>query len=194
METIFNCDGCETSIEREADVWHASEISGKEFCDGCWTEDINAGSSAFIVGPDFASLENEPVRALIGNHFVINKYGDDWDWDSHSKNVKFRRAYHSTDAWRGYYETKIEGWTEIVDGWTTGGWGDPTAERKLPFNKWAEALYEGKIVSPVNVAVITDPTSNVFSTAVGVHVPDDKADEFREWLNGELENLRYALS
>ena len=98
METIFNCAGCEKGIERENDVWHTSEISGKEFCDGCWTADINEGSSAFIVGPDFASLENEPVRALIGNHFVINKYGDDWAWDTHSESVKFQRAYHSTDC------------------------------------------------------------------------------------------------
>jgi hypothetical protein len=82
----------------------------------------------------------------------------------------------------------------VLSGWTTGGWGDPTAERKLAFNKWAQSLYDNDTVPPVDIAVATDPTSNVFSTAVGVFVPEDQVEEFTQWINGELDNLRYALS
>jgi hypothetical protein len=49
-------------------------------------------------------------------------------------------------------------------------------------------------VPPVNVALITDPTSNVFSTGIGVWVADPDVDTFNEWINGELDTLRYALT
>jgi hypothetical protein len=46
----------------------------------------------------------------------------------------------------------------------------------------------------VNVALVRDPTSNVFSTAISVLVADGNVATFTEWLNGDLENLRYALT
>ena len=187
-ETIITCDNCSTEIDAENDVFYGSEINGNSYCPTCFESDLQSASTAFLVGPDYPLDGEGPTRIVIGDWFIQDRWGDTWT------GINFTRVYNNTSAWRGYYETTIEGWTEILGGWTTSGWGDPTADRKAVFNEWAEQLFEGNIDVPVNLAVVMDPTPNVFSTAIGVHVPTDQVEHATQWLNGELDNLRYALS
>lgn len=187
-ETIIKCDSCTDDINTDEDIFYGSESSGKTFCESCYIDDRQSASSLFITGPNFQNSDNEPVTFYVSEHFVEDKWGE------YISEPKVSRTYVSSSAWRGYHETTIEGWSEVLSGWTTGGWGDETAQRKLAFNQWAESLYESDTVPPVDIAIATDPTSNVFSTAIGVFVPTEKVEEFTQWINGELDNLRYALS
>lgn len=187
-DTLIKCANCGDIIDTESDLFYGSEINGNTYCPTCHRSDLEDASTALFVGPDYFRAVAEPVQILVGDWFIEDRYGDPFT------DVEFTRTYVRTDAWRGYQETRLNGWTEVLSGWTTGGWGDPTADRKQPFNEWAEGLYNGEIVPPVNVAVLTERTSNVFSTAIGVFVPDADVDTFTTWLNGELDNLRYALS
>lgn len=108
--------------------------------------------------------------------------------------LTIKREYVSTSGWRGYENTTIEGWENVLDGWTTGGWDDPIAQRKADFNNWAEALIAQEIYPPCPVAIVTDPTSNVFSTAITVLVKADNVQTFREWLVDDYEDLHKSLS
>ena len=118
----------------------------------------------------------------------MTEFGDDlYDVD-----LTIDRQWVSSDAWRGHYNTTIDGWTEVLNGWTTGGWDDPIAQRKVTFNEWAEQVLKGEIVLPVAVAIIADPTSNVFSMGIGVLTPDPEA--FKEWLGTEFGELHKSLT
>jgi hypothetical protein len=165
----------------------SSEVNGETYCETCHHNDMRDASTIMLTGPDYDRDDEGPYRIFVGDWFVEDLWGDP------CSDLKITRTYKSS-GYRGYHETLITGWTEVLSGWTTGGWGDPTAERKQPFNVWAQDIFDGTSVPPVNLAIITDPTSNVFSTAIGVSVPDDQVDTFTEWVNGELDNLRYALS
>jgi hypothetical protein len=79
-----------------------------------------------------------------------------------------------------------------MNGWTTGGWDDPIARRKATFNQWADSVLTGEVVPPVAVAIVADPTSNVFSMGISVLTPEPKA--FKEWLDAEFDELYEALS
>ena len=184
-DTLTTCANCSDEIDTENDLFYGSEENGQTYCPGCHHDDLANASTAFVTGPDYP----ESPQILIGEWFIEDNEGDPWTGE-----FTFQRSWRASDGWRGFWETTIDGWTEILSGWTTGGWGDPTGQRKDTFNRWAESLFTGKIVPPVNVAIITDPTSNLFSTAIGVFVPTDSVETFTEWVNGELDNLRYALS
>jgi hypothetical protein len=127
-------------------------------------------------------------KIYVGDLDIHDEYGDS------ISGLKIKREYVSTDAWRGYYNTTIEGWVNVLDGWTTGSWGDPIADRKANFNEWAEALLTQEIYAPCSVAIVTDPTSNVFSTAITVLVKKDDVESFRAWLSDDYDNLYNALT
>lgn len=187
-DTLIKCANCSDQIDTDNDVFYGSEVNGETYCETCHHNDMRDASTIMLTGPDYERTSEGPYRIFVGSWFIEDLWGDP------CSDLPISRIYKSTDAWRGYSETLIEGWTEVLTGWTTGGWGDPTAERKQPFNVWAQDIFDGTTVPPCNLAIITDPTSNVFSTAIGVSVPDDQVDTFTEWVNGELDNLRYALS
>lgn len=192
-DTLIKCDNCSDQIDTDNDMFYGSEINGNTYCEGCHHEDMNGASVIMLTGPNWDRTSEGPYRIFVGSWFIEDLWGEPHG-DHQFSDLKITRTYKATNAWRGYSETVIDGWTEVLAGWTTGGWGDPTADRKQVFNEWAENLFTGEIVPPCNIAVITDPTSNVFSTAIGVFVPDAEVDTFTAWVNGELDNLRYALS
>jgi hypothetical protein len=186
--SIIDCAYCNDDIDTDVDNFYGSEIDGFTYCETCHHSDMEHASTALMAGPDYPHDSEGAIRIYVGDWFIEDRWGEVYN------DIEFEREYKASDAWRGHYETRIKGWTEVLSGWTTGGWGDSTAERKQAFNTWAENLYTGEKSSPVNVALITDPTSNVFSTAIGVFVAEEDADTFTTWVNGELDNLRYALS
>lgn len=185
MTETLKCAHCEDPIDSENDEFYGSEHDGNTYCPTCYRQDLEYASTAILVGPDYP----DPVRVFIGDWFIEADYGDPWNGP-----ITFDRAYKSTGGWRGYYETRIDGWTEILSGWTTGGWGDSTSLRKQDFNEWAESLITQEQTSPVNVAIITDPTSNVFSTAVGVWVADKDVETLTQWLGETADELERSLA
>jgi hypothetical protein len=187
MKTETLCSGCQTAIDTENEMYWPSHRTDDVFCENCRINDMGYASTIMLFGPDFPPTSNGPHRVLVTDHFVEDQWGEEFN------DLEVEHRYVHTSAWRGYQETKIVGWTEMVDGWTTG-MPDDTVARKIDFNEWVEDLAEEQIIPPVNLAVIMDQTSNVFSMAIGVHVPAEQVEDFTTWINGELSNLRYALS
>lgn len=175
----IKCTECEEAIDPDNDDCQWSNVKEDWVCYGCYESDLSYVSTVTYIRPG-----DDPFKVYVGDLTVMNEWGDEVD--------DVRRGYTHTDGWRGYHTTRLDGWTEIVDGWTTGNWGDGTGARKATFNEWAEALYTGDLEAPCEIAVVADPTSNVFSTAVGVWVADENVDLFNEWLGEEQHEELYA--
>lgn len=84
----------------------------------------------------------------------------------------FRLLYHSTDAWRGYYEAvAIEGtgWEKVEDGSVTGEWDDaPEGTRPSTVEERINRFTELEAAEGREVVVVVTPTSNVFSMGFDV--------------------------
>ena len=179
--TFTNCKQCQAEFDTESEGQFSSVLDAC-VCDSCYQNDLEAPSTVFYV------KAGEVTKNYIGDIVHINEYGDDID-------LEVTRQYVSTDAWRGYYTTTINGWETILEGWTTGGWDDSTSARKELFNDWCSQVVEYP-PSTLNYpfAIIIDATSNVFSTAITVQVPSNHVSDFREWLGEELSELSKSLS
>jgi hypothetical protein len=178
---IANCTNCEASFDEEAEGYFSSAINGL-VCDACYQNDLEAPSTIIVI------RDGEVSKYYVGDIVRINEYGDDTD-------MEITRKYTASDSWRGYFETTINGWETILEGWTTGGWDDGTSARKELFNDWCSQVVEYP-PSTLNYpfAIIIDATSNVFSTAITVQVPSNHVSDFREWLGEELSELSKSLS
>lgn len=179
-DTITNCPECKEEFDtQECGVF--SEIAGDYYCEACYQSDLEYASTLIVFD------RGEVKRYNIGDLFRVNEYGDD-------ASIEVERKYTSTDAWRGFHNTSVVGSVTVLDGWTTGGWGDPVADRKAVFNEWLENNLEYPPVIPYSFSVSIDPTSNLFSSSITVQVGADNADDFKFWLAEELDQLQQALS
>lgn len=176
------CFGCDSTIDTETDSIHCFYKNGDYYflCGGCYDEDLEYASTVYRV------VEGTKRKYYIGDWVKMDEYGD-------TVTEPMSREYISTDAWRGYYETSVEGYTEVLGGWTTGGWDDAVARRKAEFNEWAESVLEGTVTAPFEILFVLDRTSNVFSQSVRVLVRD--TDEFVKYFGTmQIKDLKYALS
>lgn len=175
--TTTKCNSCETEFDTDTGGVF-SNITESDYCDQCYGDDIDGSSKVIFV------FSNGGVKQLfIGNAFRTDEYGDEYH------NEKIKREYISNDAWRGHYETTIEGFTEVLGGWTTGSWGDPIADRKALFNDLSTRMVNEELNPPCVVALVFDPTSNLFSVAVSVLVPTGSEEVFKLWLEQEGHTL-----
>ena len=183
------CCECNDLVDTEVE-YYWSEVKGDYLCLSCYEGDSSHCSTVQIIGSE--SID----KFYIGDHIRMTEYGDPIDWVTDG-NLKFDRKWVSSGGYRGHNETTIEGWDTVVEGWTTGGWDDPIARSKQVFNQWAEALLSEDLVPPTLVAIVSDPTSNVFSMGISVLVPSESKEAFITWLNEQevtLEDLESSLS
>ena len=179
------CIECKESVDPEGnDDSRWSSVKEDYVCYSCYENDTSHASTIHLIQGD------EVVKIYVADLDIFNEYGDPID----SSKLNIKREYVSTSGWRGYHNTTIEGWDDVLTGWTTGSWGDPIADRKANFNEWAEALLSQEIYPPCSVAIVTDPTSNVFSTAITVLVKKTDIESFRSWLSDDYDNLYSSLS
>lgn len=166
----MNCSACEQCIE---DDEYRIGQDQETYHQGCFDSEFDYASTVMII-----QSGQEPAKVLVASHGVYDEWMDEYLGD-----LKITRAYHRTDGWRGYYETRIEDMEEIASGWSTGDWGDSISDSKQAFNRWVDDLVSGEIDLPegLTVALTFDPTSNVFSTGCGVWVND--TDLFEAALN-----------
>lgn len=180
-DEVAKCCECNDDVNIEVDYgW--SHVEDAYLCPSCRESDETHSSTVQIVE------DGSVTKYHIGDHIRMNEYGD----DLYDTNLTIDRTWKSSSAWRGHYETTIQGWTEVLVGWTTGGWDDEIARRKQTFNNWVEGLLDGSLACPVPVAVVSDPTSNVFSMGISVLTP--QPNEFNDWLGIEAEELKVALA
>ena len=182
-ETVNKCCECEEIVDTEGDFgW--STVKEDYLCWGCYESDQNHASTLQVID------DGAVFKYYIGDHIRMDEYGD----DMFRTNITINREYIHTDGWRGHFETTIEGWTEVMTGWTTGGWGDPIADRKAIFNQWAERLLTGEITYDFPIALVSDPTSNVFSMGISVLTPNPTELEKVMQDGGDYFLLKNALS
>lgn len=182
--TTTKCNSCDTEFDTDTGGVF-SNITESDYCDQCYGEDIDGSSKVIFVSS--AGVE----QFYIGDAFRTNEYGDEY------YNESLKREYISTDAWRGHYKTTIDGYTDVLSGWTTGAWGDPTADRKQLFNDLSTQLINEDLIPPCTVVLVLDPTSNLFSTTVSVLVPNGSEEIFKNWLTEEgltINDLQHSLS
>jgi len=178
------CVECKEPVDPEGnDDSRWSSVKEDYVCYSCYESDTQSCSTIHLIEGDLV------VKIYVGDLDIFNEYGDPVDGS-----LRIRREWVSSDTWRGYHNTIIAGWVDVLSGWTTGGWGDPVADRKANFNEWAEALLTQEIYPPCSVAIVTDPTSNLFSTAITVLVKERDVKSFREWLSDEYDDLNSSLS
>lgn len=174
LETVVTCAECDETVDLDCECGYWSDTAEGFVCQGCWDSAFEHASCAYLAGPGVElELGERSIPALyVTEHGIFDQWMEGVD-------SPLVRAYHRTDGWRGYYVTRVTepGWVEVAAGWTTGDWGDAIADRKQDFNAWAESVITGDVVPDHPVWIITDPTSNVFSTAVSVWVPDQYADK-----------------
>lgn len=171
--TCVGCDAhsCTERLDGSGD-WRYSNLRGDLICSGCYESDTEYFSTVILFHPS----ETEPVKYYVGSYVSMDQWGDDAP-------SGMERIYHSTDAWRGYYETQVPGTIEIDSG--ADLWGQETDVRSL-----AERIQEDHKngILPVPVYVICDLTSNVFSVAMTIRINPADRITFDRWLKNEEEN------
>jgi hypothetical protein len=181
-DTTQTCAECSEVIEGPyADDARWSPVKEAMVCWPCYEGASQYASTLYHVGPDFVE------KVYVHDLDIHDEWGE-------GVLLPISRRWVSTSAWRGYYTTEVEGFVEVETGWTTGGWGDPTSDRKQTFNDWAQSLVEGAVNPPVDVLLTFDPTSNVFSTGVGVLVRKDDVEAFTNWVGEEAKALHDSLT
>jgi hypothetical protein len=181
-DEIQACAECGETIDGPyADDARWSPVKEAMVCWPCYESASQYASVVYVIDGDGVT------KVYVHDLDVHNEWGDEID-------LPATRTYVHTSAWRGYYTTTVEGFVEVETGWTTGGWDDPIAHRKQTFNDWAQSLIEGEIVPPVRVVLTFDPTSNVFSTGVGVLVRTDDVESFEDWIGDTARVLHDSLT
>lgn len=189
MSDVKICCVCD---ERVDDDYGWSNVTNEVLCEGCQNQDFSSASKVSVV------YKGKTEVFYIGDHIRFNEHGDDmYDpdlWKLWDLRFKFDRVWKSTDGMRGHYDTTIEGWESVMEGWTTGGWDDPVAQKKQIFNQWAERLLAGEIDYEMPIAIVADPTSNVFSMGISVLTPKKKELEEVLEYTGDYFLLKNSLS
>jgi hypothetical protein len=144
--TEFTCISCAEVITDENHYFDdrryiQSDKAEGDICWPCYEWSLEGASTAHVV------RDGEVTTYKVTDYFAMDQWGEEpWATDD----VFFSRGWVSTDGWRGYGYTKVEDWEEVpgLSGWTTGGWGDATSNRKQTFNEWASGVVSGKLRYP----------------------------------------------
>lgn len=175
------CCQCIKDIDTENDDYSWSATKDDYLCNECNDSDEQSLSTVTIV------RDGTVKKCYIGQHVRMTEDGD----DMYGLAITVDRKWVSSGAWRGYFNTTIDGWTEVMNGWTTGGWDDDTSNRKQTFNEWANDVCTGEISPPVPIAIVADPTSNVFSMGISLLTPEPEL--LTSWMNEEFEIIKNSL-
>lgn len=186
-DLLATCAECKEEFSTEEQGQYSSQDE-EWVCDSCFESDTQYASLVQIF-PAGGGADQETLAIHVSDRFQLCDDG----FDHFGSEPTITRTWVSTDAWRGHNETSLAGWSEVLGGWTTGGWDDPLVRRKQLFNGWVTELCEGSLETPCDVALITDMTSNLFSTAITIAVKDEDVETFKNWLGEDLGALADAL-
>ncbi len=170
------CDSCGEKIVYD-DYSCSHYLEDKVICSACHESDMESAST--IV--KYSDGDKEVYR--IGMYSAYSDcdelYSDDEIFDFFEY-----QEYHSTDGWRGYYDLPYnkEKLTCITSGWVTG-WADESHEYKNKAIDLNEILDKHSEDLPFTLYWVFSRTSNVFSTASEILVPDEDVPAFKTWLS-----------
>jgi hypothetical protein len=186
----IECPACHEWCEKEdfEENSRYANILEDYICRGCAESEEEHQST--IVKWD--GSEKEVVR--YGKYDARSEDGDDppkWFWD-----IFVERKWESTDAWRGYYETKWRGHlVKLAEGWITG-YPDKTISHKQKSYDLNDLLERDDIFLERPLFWSFEQTSNVFSTASEVFCYEEDKPTIKKWLKKHgitLEELEEAF-
>lgn len=152
------CPGCESEIDRESGEYRASESDGKDYCYGCFESDMEHASTVTYL------RNGEDVKTVkVGKRWIVD--GEYYEDLPRGDAERYNHWWVSSDAWRGHWNTTIDGWTEVKDGLFL--WGEPTSIVELGGK--LQDMHKGEEL-PCEVALVADLTSNVFAAGCSIFV------------------------
>jgi len=177
----FFCVSCEEKLSENPDqdgdyFAEYGEMAGKEICCGCYESDLSDAMTLIHC------IDSERITYKLGRYNGINEDVCESLEDGDSI-LAFLPSWHSSDAWRGHYETKPgDDWIRVVDGWfgTVDGY-TPYDEIDKFHKKW-----EVEQSTPRFEMIVCFPrTSNCCSCGIEIYVKDGWQQQFSNWLEGE---------
>lgn len=187
----IKCEGCREkfdAVDFENTSQYANLLEGY-ICEGCVESDYERPST-------LVKWNGEKEVIHWGEFMAWTDGGDDpprWFWELLGKH---RREWHSTDGWRGYYETKLDRLVSLADGWVTG-FPDETTQQKVKAGQLFNLLNDEHEPLPGELFWLFESTSNVFSTASEILVRESTKEAIIEWLKEHdytIEDLKEAFS
>jgi hypothetical protein len=163
--------------------WQWANRSDRLICNGCYEGDQEHASHL----SRFTNEGRETV--LFGDEVAYEtQWGEEIpDWFDEVVEAG-ARDYVRTDAWRGYYDTKLKGeYVKLGSGWVTGWASEESVSYKVKAIELGEFLnneHAGWAGMPEGAELywLIEPTSNIFSQASDLLVPVACAESVREWL------------
>jgi len=110
----------------------------------------------------------EEHKIVISEYDIYDESGRDYGYD-------FEPKWHSTDAWRGYYEMEAKGWTQVHED-TSLAYSEDSRELK----NFDEKLVEELKARGIPVARVVSSTSNLFSSSVDYFVRDKNQADVKD--------------
>lgn len=173
---VTKCKGCEETIDHDGDGGRYSEKAGAEYCWSCFESDVEHSSTiTYLVNGD------SPRTVKVATHWVLD--GEYYEEIPAKESDKIHREWKASSAWRGHYNTTLDGWTEVREGVYL--WGESTSIVELGTK--LQDLHEAELL-PCEVALIADPTSNLFAAGCSVWVRDEDLDAWNEQFSEEEES------
>lgn len=187
--TTMKCSNkeCESTFDPDHDDARYSPLLEGWYCWGCYEAMTEGSSHVWFVMPT-----GEKETWTINEFEIVDDYGDE-PYRDDSLGARISRGYHRTDAYRGHYETRINEWVEVMTGWTTQNWGDPVSDAKQMFNKWADNVIRNGEYVPCPIAIVADPTSNLFAIGVSVWVQAGNESVLADYLGEEIGILERSI-
>jgi hypothetical protein len=173
-------------VEEHPTEMHWSDLQEEDFCYPCVQSDREHCST--IVRIEAPDGDKHVMR--FGDIEAFNpEHGEIDEWFNEIGFTK--RNYVHTDGWRGYHDTRFEGLVEVETGWVTGDWSDVPWKKDI--HHFMEALEAGEIEPPVDLFMLFEPTSNVFSTACALLARKGEEEPLKEWIASLEYDLERAL-
>jgi len=170
------CDSCEEIIECEDDQYYSNGTEkDKTVCETCYCE------SRVVCSYVTPNCEYPGTISEYCSYLDDTFYGEKVcpAVEEHADSIK----WHASDAWRGHYEGDTpKGYTNVITGWSSGGWGSGTDEVNDFHEMWEE---DKERFAHIRMFVAIMPTSNVFAQGVDVFVHDDDLELFKMRVNHE---------
>lgn len=161
---ITKCVGCESDIDNDGDGGRWSDIANGEFCWGCFESDIEHASTITY----FRNGEKPASVKVSANWILDGEYYEDLKKE---EIAGITRKWIQTDGWRGHAVTTLgDEWFEAADGLFL--WGEQT--EIVTLGGELQEMHKDETL-PFEVALVADPTSNVFAAGCSVWVR--KSDE-----------------
>jgi len=187
-DNLVECVECHEVFDYDSS---GQSCEGGCLCDGCAEHDREYASTLVNYGQDGKTV------IVFGDYLAYDEDGD-WDAADALHAVLGKRKWHSTDAWRGYFDTPLQpGYVQLADGWGTG-MPDETVQRKETLLDFGEWLVDNCYSAPgEGLYVLVEPTSNLFSQAVTVFCKEEDKQAIQDWLSAAgygVDDLDYALS